>query len=58
MCVTYSRAGILNAMQQQSERIHNNEKQFEKDMTHAWDALDVQNNRMTPGEQLQQSEMQ
>lgn len=58
VCVTYSRAGILNAMQQQSERIHNNEKQFEKDMTHAWDALDVQNNRMTPGEQLQQSEMQ
>jgi len=42
VCVTYDRAGILNVMQKQSDRILRNEKQFEKDMTEAWDALDAQ----------------
>lgn len=54
VCVTYDRAGILNAMAAQSERIHRNEKQFEQDMQQAWDALDAQNNRITLGEQQQQ----
>lgn len=54
VCVTYNRAGILSVMQQQSERIRANEKKFEQDMQHAWDALDAENNRMTLGEQQQQ----
>lgn len=49
----YDRAGILNAMQQQSERIRNNEKQFEADMKAAWDALDAENNRVSLAEQQQ-----
>lgn len=60
VCVTYNRAGVLSVMQQQSDRIRANEKKFEQDMQHAWDALDAQNNRMTLGEQQQQrqNEMQ
>ena len=54
VCVTYDRAGILSCMQQQSARIRANEKKFEEDMQHAWDALDAQNNRITLGEQQQQ----
>lgn len=60
ICVKYDRAGVLNAMQQQSERIRANEKKFEEDMQHAWDALDAQNNRISLGEQQQmrQNEME
>lgn len=60
VCVTYDRAGILSCMQQQSARIRANEKRFEEDMQHAWDALDAQNNRITLGEQQQmrQNEME
>lgn len=54
ICVKYDRAGVLSAMQQQSERIRANEKKFEEDMQHAWDALDAQNNRMSLSEQQQQ----
>jgi hypothetical protein len=54
VCVKYDRAGVLNAMQQQSERIRANEKKFECDMQNAWDALDAQNNRVTLSEQQQQ----
>lgn len=53
ICMKYDRQGILSVMQQQSERIRANEKQFEQDMQSAWDALDAQNNRMTLGEQQQ-----
>lgn len=53
VCMKYDRQGILSVMQQQSERIRANEKQFEQDMQSAWDALDAQNNRMTLGEQQQ-----
>lgn len=53
VCMKYDRAGILSVMQQQSERIRNNEKQFEADMKEAWDALDAENNRMTLEEQQQ-----
>lgn len=60
VCVTYDRAGVMSVMQQQSERIRANEKKFEQDMQHAWDALDAQNNRVSLGEQQQmrQNEMQ
>lgn len=60
VCVAYDKAGVLSAMQAQSERIRQNEKQFEQDMQHAWDALDAQNNRVSLGEQQQmrQNEMQ
>ncbi len=60
VCVTYNRAGVLSVMQQQSDRIRANEKQFEADMQQAWDALDAQNNRVSLGEQQQQrqNEMQ
>ena len=60
VCIKYDRAGILNAMQQQSDRIRANEKRFEADMKQAWDALDAQNNRISLGEQQQQrqNEMQ
>lgn len=51
VCVTYDRAGILNAMKAQSERILANEKQFEQDMQHAWDALDAKNNTVSLSEQ-------
>lgn len=53
VCMKYDRAGILSVMQQQSERIRNNEKQFEADMKEAWDALDAENNRVSLGEQQQ-----
>lgn len=53
VCMKYDRAGILSVMQQQSERIRNNEKQFEADMKEAWDALDAENNRISLGEQQQ-----
>lgn len=60
VCVTYDRAGVMSVMQQQSERIRANEKKFEQDMQHAWDALDAQNNRVSLGEQQQmrQNDMQ
>lgn len=60
VCMKYDRAGILNAMQQQSERIRNNEKQFEADMKEAWDALDAENNRvsLTEQQQMRQNAMQ
>lgn len=51
VCVAYDRAGILNAMKAQSDRILANEKQFEQDMQHAWDALDAQNNTVSLSEQ-------
>ena len=51
VCMKYDRAGVLNVMQQQSERILKNETQFEQDMQQAWDALDAQNNRMSLQEQ-------
>ena len=44
VCVFYDRESLLKKMQQQSERIRANEKKFEQDMQHAWDALDAQNN--------------
>lgn len=51
VCVAYDRAGILNAMKAQSDRILANEKQFEQDMQHAWDALDAKNNTVSLSEQ-------
>ena len=53
VCMKYDRAGVLTAIQQQSERIRNNEKKFEADMKEAWDALDAENNRISLGEQQQ-----
>lgn len=53
VCMKYDRAGILTAIQQQSERIRNNEKKFEADMKEAWDALDAENNRISLSEQQQ-----
>ena len=50
-CVKYNRAGIMAVMAQQSARIKANEKQFEKDVQHAWDYLDAQNYTETLGEQ-------
>ncbi|HCY73894.1 MAG TPA: hypothetical protein DHU75_07435 [Rikenellaceae bacterium] len=51
ICIKYDRAGILSAMQQQSDRIRANEIKFETDMLKAWDALDAQNNRVILEEQ-------
>ena len=50
----------MAVMQAQSERILKNEKQFEQDMQHAWDALDAQNNRLSLGEQqeMRKNEME
>lgn len=60
VCVTYNRAGVIGAMQRQSEYILKNEKRFEQDMKSAWDALDAHNSRVTLGEQQQmrQNEME
>lgn len=60
VCMKYDRAGVLTAIQQQSERIRNNEKKFEADMKEAWDALDAENNRISLSEQqrMRQNEMQ
>ena len=60
ICIGYDRAGLMAVMQAQSERILKNEKQFEQDMTHAWDALDAQNNRLSLGEQkeMRKNEME
>ena len=58
VCMKYDRAGVLEVMQQQSERILANEKKFEQDMQAAWDALDAENQRVSLGEQQQQRQNQ
>lgn len=60
VCMKYDRAGVLEVMQQQSERILANEKKFEQDMQAAWDALDAENQRVSLGEQqqLRQNQME
>lgn len=58
VCMKYDRAGVLEVMQQQSERILANEKKFEQDMQAAWDALDAENQRISLGEQQQQRQNQ
>lgn len=47
VCVKYDRAGILNAMEAQSNRILKNRERFEMDMQDAWDELDERNGRKT-----------
>lgn len=60
VCMKYDRLGVLTTMEQQSERIRNNEKKFEADMKEVWDALDAENNRISLSEQqhMRQNEMQ
>lgn len=58
VCMKYDRAGVLEVMQQQSERILANEKKFEQDMQASWDALDAENQRESLGEQQQQRQNQ
>lgn len=53
-CVKYNKAGVMSIMNQHSARIKENEKQFEKDVQHAWDFLDAKYNRETLGEQQAQ----
>lgn len=54
ICVSLTRSGVIRAMQQQSDRIRANEKQFEADMQSAFDALDSQNTLLIQGAQQQQ----
>jgi hypothetical protein len=46
VCMKYNRAGIMNAMEEQSQRILKNRQQFEKDMQEAWDELDRNHGRI------------
>lgn len=56
VCVKYDRAGILSAMEAQSERILKNRERFEKDMQDAWDELDERNGRKTVAEKRAERE--
>ncbi len=56
VCVKYDRAGLLSAMEAQSERILKNRERFEKDMQDAWDELDERNGRMTVAEKRAERE--
>lgn len=56
VCVKYDKAGILNAMEAQSERILKNRERFEQDMQDAWDELDERNGRKTVREKRAERE--
>lgn len=56
VCMKYDKAGILNAMEAQSERILKNRERFEKDMQDAWDELDERNGRQTVSEKRAERE--
>ena len=56
VCVKYDRAGILNVIEAQNERILKNRERFEKDMQMAWDELDKHNGRLTSEEKLAERE--
>ena len=56
VCMKYDRAGILSAMEAQSQRILKNKEQFERDMQDAWDELDERNGRKTTAEKRAERE--
>lgn len=56
VCMKYDKAGILNAMEAQSERILANRERFERDMQDAWDELDERNGRKTLAEKRAERE--
>ena len=56
VCVKYDKAGILNVMEAQSERILRNRERFEKDMQDAWDELDERNGHKTAAEKRAERE--
>ena len=56
VCVKYDRAGILNVIETQNERILNNRERFENDMQAAWDELDKHNGRLTSEEKRAERE--
>lgn len=56
VCVKYDKAGILSAMEAQSERILKNREKFEKDMQEAWDELDERNGRKSVSEKRAERE--
>ena len=56
VCLKYDKAGILSAMEAQSERILKNRERFEKDMQEAWDELDERNGRKTSAEKRAERE--
>lgn len=56
VCVKYDKAGILSAMEAQSERILRNREKFEKDMQDAWDELDERNGRKSVSEKRAERE--
>ncbi len=56
VCMKIDKAGILNAMEAQSERILNNRERFEQDMQDAWDELDERNGRKTVREKRAERE--
>jgi len=56
VCMKYDRAGIISAMEAQSERILKNRERFEKDMQEAWDELDARNGRKTSAEKRAEQE--
>ncbi|MBP5643755.1 MAG: hypothetical protein J6X10_05960 [Bacteroidales bacterium] len=56
VCVKYDKASILNAMEQQNERILQNKERFETDMQDFWDELDEINGRKTVAEKRAERE--
>jgi hypothetical protein len=56
VCMKYDKAGILSAMEAQSNRILKNRERFEKDMQDAWDELDERNGRKTAAEKRAERE--
>lgn len=56
VCLKYDKAGILSAMEAQSERILRNRERFEKDMQDAWDELDERNGHKTAAEKRAERE--
>jgi hypothetical protein len=56
VCMKYDKAGVLGAMEAQSQRILQNKEKFEKDMMDAWDELDERNGRKTTAEKRAERE--
>lgn len=58
MCVKYDRAGVIGALEEQSQRILKNREKFLEDMQEAWDEFDRTNGRETKAEYESRMEQQ
>lgn len=58
VCVKYDKAGVIGALEEQSQRILKNREKFLEDMQEAWDEFDRTNGRETKAEYDNRMEQQ